>query len=305
MEDNQKGIALALLTALISGVAVFVNGYAVKLADPVAYTLLKNAGALALLAAVAFAFADWRHFRSLSGRQWAMLALIGIVGGSIPFAMFFTGLSLGGPAVSSFIFRSLFIFAGVFGWLLLKEKPERRDAAAGFIMLAGNALLVQGDLMFGTAQLLVLGATLLWALEYTISRKILSEVHPRAVMLCRMLFGSLVLVGFMAYEGSLGALLAADASVLQWLAVTSLLLCGFLVSWYTALKHLPVFRATAILALGGIVTSALDYSFLGRALSIQSALGLTLLLIGAAIAAGVSGFASALRRSKPSPGRVE
>jgi drug/metabolite transporter (DMT)-like permease len=277
---SNKGMMFALMAALVSGASVFFNGVAVKLADPLAYTLLKNAGAFALIAAIVLALAETRHFRSLSRRQWGTLALIGIIGGSVPFAMFFWGLKLGGAAASSFIFRSLFIFAGVFGYLLLGERPGPREYAAGFMILIGNALLVSGELMLGPGQLLVLGATILWALEYTISRKALAGIHPRALMASRMFFGSLVLLLFMAASGSLASLGALGPETLAWLAVTSLLLGGFLLAWYNALRHLPVLRACSILALGGIITAALDALFLGKAVSPAEGLGFLLILLG-------------------------
>ena len=298
MDDNlRKGIALALLAALVSGISVFVNGIAIKNADPFAYTALKNLGALAFLGAIVLAFTEFKHFRGLSKKQWGMLALIGVIGGSVPFLMFFWGLKLGGAAVSSFIFRSLFIFAGVFGYLLLREKPEPRDIAAGFAILIGNALLVSGDFMLGGGQLLVLGATALWALEYTISRKLMSEVHPRVVMVSRMLFGSIITFTMLAAAGSLGSL-AMGAEELAWLALTSLLLCVFLVGWYSSLKYLPVLKAASILALGGIVTACLEIIFLGKAVAPAEALGLLLILAGALAIATLSGAVSALGKMR-------
>jgi drug/metabolite transporter (DMT)-like permease len=231
-----------------------------------------------------------RHFRGLSSRQWIMLALIGVVGGSVPFLMFFWGLKLGGAAVSSFIYRSLFIFAGIAGYLILKERPEPKDLAAGFIVLAGNALLVSGEAAFGLGQALVLGATALWAVEYSISRKVMADVHPQAVMAARMLFGSVLLFAFLAASGSLGSIAAAASSpeLLAWLAVASLLLSCFLFGWYGALRNLPVMKAAVVFSLGGIVTAALDLMFLGKAITPVQGAGLALVLAGALAAAGLA-----------------
>jgi drug/metabolite transporter (DMT)-like permease len=292
--DEGKGILLAFLAALISGVSVFVNGAAVKLADPFVYTTLKNLGALAFIGAAVFAFSELRSFKGLSKRQWGMLIAIGVIGGSVPFLMFFWGLKLGGAAVSSFIFRSLFLFAGVAGYLVLKENPEPRDLAAGLILLVGNALLVSGDLAFGLGQMLVLGATILWAIEYSISRKMLAEVNPRVVMASRMAFGSIILLGFLSFEGTLGSVFQLSADMALWLVVTSVLLGGFLLSWYGSLKHLPVMRATAILALGGIITASLSI-MQGGAVTLSESIGLLIILAGVGVAVGIAGFASTMR----------
>lgn len=294
----RKGLALALLAALISGVSVFVNGEAVKLADPSVYTTLKNIGSLVFLAGVVLAFNEWHRFRALSARQWGLLALVGVIGGSFPFLLFFSGLSMGGAAVSSFIYRSLFIFAGVSGYLFLKEKPEAKDVAAGFIMLIGNAFLISGSLSFGTGPLLVLGATVLWALEYTLSRALLGSVHPRVVMVARMLFGSVVLLGALAVSGTLSSAASVTPEMFAWLFATSLLLAGFVLSWYTCLKHLPLLKATSILALGGVVTAVLQLAFAGKALSPTDALGLCLLMLGAVMLAGAAELARSVSAVK-------
>jgi drug/metabolite transporter (DMT)-like permease len=301
----KKGIALALCTALISGISVFINGAAVSQVDPSLYTALKGIITLIFLVASALALRDIKAFR-LSPKQWLTLALIGVIGGSIPFLMFFWGLRLGGAAVSSFIYRSLFIFAGVFGYLLLRERPEPRDIAAGVLILAGNALLLSGSIGFGLGQMLVLGATILWALEYTISRKVMADVEPHVVMIGRMLFGSLVLLGFFALDGSLPGLVASVASTASpWLIVTSLLLFAFLATWYNALKELPVLKATSIFALGGVVTALLNL-IIGKAPSFVEAFGLLLILAGALAAAGiVSAILRSLKFRRLAPDMME
>lgn len=295
-KDLEKGLALAFIAALISGISVFANGMAVKLADATVYTLAKNVGALIFLIAIVFALKEWRSFRSLSRKQWLSLIAIGIIGGSVPFAMFFYGLKLEGAAISSFIYRSLFVFAGVFGYLLLKEKPDAKDMAAALAILAGNAFLVSGGLVFGTGQLLVLGATMLWALEYTVSRKVMADVAPKVVMVSRMLFGGIVLLGFLLATGSAGALfsVASDPTMLLWLGITSLLLTAFMMSWYSSLKYLPVMKAASVFALGGIVTAVLEFAFLGKSPSANGAVGLLLISMGAVAVIGIGYLERAL-----------
>jgi drug/metabolite transporter (DMT)-like permease len=295
--QNEKGIMLALSAALVSGFSVFMNGIAVSTADPSAYTTLKGLLVLVFLAAGVMALKEVRSFQSLTRRQWAMLALIGLIGGSMPFLMFFWGLKLGGAAVSSFIYRSLFLFAGIFGYLLLKERPEPRDVAAGLAIMAGNALLVSGGIVFGLGQWLVLGATALWALEYTISRKVMADVHPRVVMVGRMLFGSVILVAFLASQGSLGTLASgiADTTSLMWLVLASALLFAFLNFWYQSLRYLPVLKATSLFAIGGVVTAALNLVFLGKSVSLIEAAALMLVLAGALAMVGATAILRSVR----------
>jgi len=63
------GIALATLTALISGISVFANGLIVKeFADPVVLTGARNAIVGAVLLAILLGTGGAREVRSLSGR---------------------------------------------------------------------------------------------------------------------------------------------------------------------------------------------------------------------------------------------
>ncbi len=302
--DLSKGVILALITALVSGISVFANDSALKLADATAYTLAKNLVAVLFLVVLAcvFAFKEIKTIRSLSKKQLLYLVAIGIIGGGVPFAMFFWGLKLGGAAVSSFIYRSLFVFAGVFGYLVLAERPEPKDIIAGFIILAGNALLISGNLGFGLPQALVLGATMLWALEYTISRKAMTAVSidPRIVMISRLLIGSSILIAFMAFAGDLGAIaqLAAEPSMLAWLFVTSSLLSVFVLAWYTTLRYLPVLKAASIFTIGGVVTALLELAFMGKGISLTAGLGLALILFGAVMATRISGILEALDHAR-------
>lgn len=300
--DSRQGALLALMTALISGISVFVNGIAVKSADPFLYTFMKNAGSLIFIALAALALGHIREIREIPRGRIPLLILIGVIGGSVPFLLFFWGLKLGGPSVSSFIFRSLFLFAGVFGYLVLKERPSSKDLLGGAIILAGNALLVSGDLAFGFGQLLVLSATVLWALEYTISRKALADVSPAVVMGSRMLFGSLVILAFLFLDGTASSLLSVSSEALAWLFVTSLLLAGFLFCWYRALKALPVLRATSILALGGVITAGLEMFFATRPFTPIEGLGLVLIAVGVAVVVSLRGLLDALK--EPLPGLV-
>jgi drug/metabolite transporter (DMT)-like permease len=152
----------------------------------------------------------------------------------------------------------------------------------------------------------VLGATILWAVEYAISRKLMADVHPQAVMASRMFFGAIVLLGFLAATGSLGALLTTNSVVIGWLAVTSLLLFGFLMTWYNALKNLPLMKAAAIFTLGGIVTAALNAVFLHTAITLVQAAGLVLVLGGVIMTVGaVSLFRSSLKLPQALPWLIE
>ena len=117
MSRRQTGVMLAIATALISGFAVFINGYGVRawvgegVANPTTYTTFKNV--IAAFALVSFGLiATRRHSsnrltRPASMKQWIGLGAIAVVGGSVAFALFFEGLARASRRCTSF--KSIYI----------------------------------------------------------------------------------------------------------------------------------------------------------------------------------------------------
>src|SRR3989344_4255044 len=163
---NSNGIALAYLTALVSGISVFANSFGVVTMDATAYALVKNVAVAAIIAAIALSIGSWREFLALNRKQLLMLLFVGVVGGGVAFALYFNGLAATGGAVGSFLYRLLFVFAVVIAVGALKEKFEWKIAAGAIAILAGNWLLLGDAAMSLTGgALLVLAATVLWACE--------------------------------------------------------------------------------------------------------------------------------------------
>ena len=99
-QTRRAGLVLALVTATVSAFSVYVNGMAVRLFDSATvYTTGKNLIAAMFLGLVAALVAQRspavgdRRFRPRGAQQWLGLAAVGVVGGSVPFVLFFEGLS--------------------------------------------------------------------------------------------------------------------------------------------------------------------------------------------------------------------
>jgi uncharacterized membrane protein len=82
----KKGTYLALATALISGVSVYVNSFGVKqVPDPLVFTTAKNLLVAVGLAALLLLPGAWRELHALARNQWLALLSLGLVGGSCSF----------------------------------------------------------------------------------------------------------------------------------------------------------------------------------------------------------------------------
>jgi drug/metabolite transporter (DMT)-like permease len=280
--DQLKGLKYALLTAFVSGLAIFINRHFVGFyTDAYLYTTVKNGLVALVLISVLVATKKWHTLRGLGRRDWLKLTTIGVVGGSIPFLLFFKGLTLTTAARGAFIHKTMFIYVALLATVFLKEKLNLRHITAAAILLAGNLLLIGVNAYnLNAGDLLIFAATLLWAAETVISKNALKNIEPTVVACARMAFGSIVLLGFLAVRGQLGALTILTTAQLFAALTTSAILLAYVSAWYTGLKHIQASTATVVLLLGAPFTTLLSAVFLKAAMSTIELAGFTLLLTG-------------------------
>lgn len=107
MSYQKKGIYLVLATALISGFAIFINKFGVKGVDPYFYTFAKNLIAGSLLVSILFLTKNKKSLLKLNKSDKVKLILIGVIGGGIPFLLFFKGLTMTAALKAGFIHKTL------------------------------------------------------------------------------------------------------------------------------------------------------------------------------------------------------
>ena len=255
------GIGLAAATAVISGIAVYLNSQAVKeLNDATLFTTLKNGVAAALLTALLMAKpAARRAIRSLTPRQWLGLAALGVVGGSLPFLLFFNGLAMASAPSAAFIHKTLFIWVALLATPLLNERLGWPQLAA-LGMLLGSQLLIAHPtgVEWGGGETLIAAATGLWAVEVVVARRLLRSVPSTVGAAGRMTIGFVVLGGYAILSGRLGAISGLTATEWLWIVGTGLLLTVYVAAWYAALRRAPATLVTSILVAGAPITAILS-----------------------------------------------
>ena len=177
------GIALAFVAALISGVAIFVNGHAVRhFGDATVYTTAKNAVAGVLLLALAAPLLGGPRsaLPSIRGHRLGLLA-IAVIGGSVPFVLFFEGLSRAEATQAAFIQKTLVVWVVILAVPLLHERLGWPHFAAIAMLVVGQAWLVgdAGTVVFRSGEAMILAATLLWAVEVIVAKKLLADLDSR------------------------------------------------------------------------------------------------------------------------------
>ena len=299
MSNITKGIYISLATAVISGVSIFVNKFAVDAVKPALYfTSVKNVAVALLIVTIVLATGEWKKIAKLSKKELGYLLLIGIIGGSLPFYLYFTGLSQTPAVNAAIIHKTLVFWAMLMAIPFLKEKVSKWQILGVLMLFAGN-VFVGGfkGFKFSQGELMLLVATVLWAVENILAKKVLATVSPNIVTAFRMGLGSIVLMSatIITVPQVLQKSLALSNEQFLYMGLTVLFLLAYTTTWYRALKHAPAVVVTSVLVSSTLVTNVLSAVFVTHSWNV------TLTVQALLIVAGLFIFSkSALNQPKPS-----
>ena len=281
----RKGIYFAFATSIISGVSIFLNKFAVAaIKPPLFFTTTKNIVVGLILVSVIIAFRKLPQIRILQKKDIVRLIMIGLVGGSLPFYLFFTGLANVPAANAAIIQKSLVVWVAILAIPFLKEKFSLLSILAVALLFIGNNYIggFKG-FSFSSGELMIGGATMLWAVENVIAKKALKNIDADIVSAARMGLGAIVLLGatLLTAPSSLTSILSFDTTQWFWLGITSMLLVGYVMTWYRALALAPATTVTAILVFSTVITNVLSAIFVTHTWT--EAMGIQVLLISVGV----------------------
>jgi len=262
MNNYKRGLSYAFAASVISGISIFLNKFAVdSVKSPILLTTTKNI----LVGLVFFGFlvllGKWKKTVKLSRNKLFKLLLISLIGGSIPFYLFFTGLANTSAINAAIIQKSLVIWVAILASLYLKEKVSLIGALSVALLFLGNTN-VGGfkGFSYSNGELMILIATVLWAVESILAKKILKSVDVEIVAAFRMGVGSLLLLSFMLITNPAvaGSFLSFNPEQVFWIGITSVLLLGYVYTWYEAISMSPVVVVTAVLVISTLITNVLS-----------------------------------------------
>ena len=144
---RRTGILLALATAGISGFAIFLNGNGVRaFGSPASYTTAKNVvAALVLILIVAATYrAGTRLTKPVGVRQWIGVGAVAVIGGAVPFVLFFEGLARASSTQAAVVHKSLVIWVALLAVVLLREKLKWPHYLAIGLIVAAQVGLAGG-----------------------------------------------------------------------------------------------------------------------------------------------------------------
>jgi drug/metabolite transporter (DMT)-like permease len=277
------GVALAVIAACISGLAVWLNAFAVKqVPDAAVYTTLKNAVAAVVLITVMAPFVQRADVRRIERPARVALVAVGILGGGVGFLLFFSGLAMASAPSAAFIQKTMFVWVAILAVPFLGERLGFVQIAALAVLAVGQALVLPPrGIAWGTGETLILLATLCWTVEVVLVRRALRGVASPIVAVGRLSIGLIVLVGYVALSGRVGGILALGPAAWGWILLTGIILAGYVGTWFAALHRAPATVVTSILVGGAVITGALQAVSKGGPPTVDLVAGY--LLIAAAI----------------------
>lgn len=270
-KSQSKGLILALIAAFISGISIFINKFAVgAIKQPLVFTTFKNTGVALFVLLFLTATGKLKNFKKLLKKDIRTLLLIGIIGGSLPFYLFFTGLSMIPAVNGAIIHKTLVLWVGLLASRYLKEKLSKLGWIAVITLLVSN-ILVGGFRGFelSMGEMYVLLATVFWAIETILVKKVLPSVDPEILLGARMGIGSIILLTMSAiiYPSELATVFDLSANKIFWILATMITFTLYFVYWYRGLKLISATSATAVLVFATLITNALSAVFVTHTLN--------------------------------------
>jgi drug/metabolite transporter (DMT)-like permease len=287
------GTTLAIFAAVISGISIPLNKIFVVDLDPAVFTAVR--AVIIGLVFLLISFATHGMSKKLLKQDWKYLVLIAVIGGALAFLLFFTGLKFTTAGRAAFLQKTLPIYAAFFAFVFLKEKITRKQLYALLLMLVGMAVIFASQIkpaeLWMDPQLgdmLVLGATVLWALENVFAKKVMSKGSTNFIVsFARMFFGGLILFGAVILTDKFGILFSMTLQQWNNIFISAIVLFGYVLFWYWSLRHINVSKASILLLIAPVVSVIVGNVWLHEPLPAAQLLGGALILIGAYFVAGM------------------
>jgi len=284
MNNEIKGTIFAILAAVISGVSIPLNKSFVVNIDPLVFTSIR----LLLIGTIFLIISYFRHEKINKKINIKYLALIAIIGGAFAFLLFFDGLRLTTSGRAAFLQKTMPIYVVVLAFLFLKERITKKYLYSIFLMLIGTAIIYYSEIVPAQlwlnpslGDLLVIGATILWALENVLSRKVMIKGESNFIVsFVRMFFGGIILFSIVLLLGKYDLLMSLNSQQVISISVSTIILFGYVLFWYWSLKFINVTKASSLLLLSPVISLLIGNGFLNEPVPFTQLIGSALILVG-------------------------
>lgn len=214
-------------------------------------------------------------------KNFWLLIFIGLIFG-LNQLLFFIGYDLAGEINGSLTQKTTVFFGLIFGFLILKEKVNRKQIIFSITLFLGLVLAITQGSFFSfnsnniAGVLILLLITCLWMFGHTITKPIFNreEVTPTQMVFLRNFLSGVILffTYFLFYPISNLNLLLVPINQVFFVSMGLVYGTG-LFCWYKTLSYLDVSKATILFSLTPIVTAIFAYFLLGKIITIFHLVG--------------------------------
>jgi len=285
MKKEQLGTVFAIITAIISGIAIPANKLFIVNLDPLVFTSIRSIiiGTVFLLISLSRREFNKKRIKA----NWKGLLAIAAVGGALAFYLYFSGLKLTTSGRAAFLHKTLPLYVAILAFIFLKEKIDKKLLTAIALMFLGTTILYLGQIKPGEmwqnpslGDLLVIAATFFWAVENIIARKLMRDGESNFIVsFSRMFFGGLILFGFLVITNRLSQLSLTAEQARNILISTAILFC-YVFFWYKSIKLINVSKASTFLLLSPVISLLIGISAFKEPYNALQLVGSALILLG-------------------------
>lgn len=155
----------------------------------------------------------WTTNNNNDKKNYFLLLLTSLCGAVIAPIFFFYGLSITSASDSAILINGEILFSILLAIIFFNEKLIRREIVALILVLAGILILTTNMQFlslsssnsfpqFNIGNILIVGATLFWALDNNISKIISKNIHvPKIIVLKTLIGGSILFILFIIIFG--------------------------------------------------------------------------------------------------------
>ncbi len=214
--------------------------------------------------------------------RW-MLAT-GLIGAALAPALYLYGVNQTSAINASLLTNAEVFFTALLAFLVFKERLKRKQLLESVLVVAG-IVIVSTDLDFSSVQLLhgvsgnllILGASLVWAVDNNLSRITSQKFGPIFVSKYRNIFGGGLLLGFLlATSASIEVPPSAVPLLILFAADIALATLTFM----AALVRIGAVRTLLVFSTTSIFGSLFAIAGLGESVTLVQASGGALILLG-------------------------
>ncbi len=181
------------------------------------------------------------------------------------------------------------MWVALLGMVFLGERLGRLPLAALGVLLLSQLLIQPPNGVTWTSGESLIGlATLIWAVEVIVAKRVLAGVPSHLAAAARMGIGLAVLTAYAALSGSANGLATLGTEQWAWIVGTGVLLAAYVATWYAALQRAPATAVAAVLTIAVPVTAIVQLVANGQVPAPGAAAGYAGTLLAAAVVAMMS-----------------